>query len=77
MLPSHIAYTVTEPANGGPDSRATWREVGALFPQKSGKGWLLVIHPQISVSGRVVVTERREKSKPAENGGGASDWPRG
>jgi hypothetical protein len=70
MLPSHIAYTVTEPNGGGPDSRATWREVGALFPQKSGRGWLLVIHPQISVAGRIVITERREKEKPASNTGG-------
>jgi hypothetical protein len=70
MVPSHIAYTVTEPANGGPDSRATWREVGALFPQKSGKGWLLILHPQIAVSGRLVVTERKERAAPASNNAG-------
>jgi hypothetical protein len=67
MSPSHIAFVVTEPADGGgPDSRANWREVGALFPQKSGKGWLLVLHPQISVSGRLVITEKRER--PARDG---------
>jgi hypothetical protein len=64
MRPSHIAYVVTEPANGaGPEARATWREVGALWPQKNGHGWLLVIHPQISVSGRLVITERKERSE--------------
>jgi hypothetical protein len=66
MRPSHIAYIVTEPVNGsGPDARAQWREVGGLWPQKNGKGWLLVIHPQISVSGRIVIAERREKSESA------------
>ena len=62
MRPSHIAYVVTDPPrDAGPEARATWREVGALFPQKNGTGWLLVIHPQISVSGRIVITERKEK----------------
>jgi hypothetical protein len=65
MRPSHIAYTVTD-NGGGPDSRATWREVGGLWPQKNGKGWLLVIHPQISVSGRVVISERRDRDKPGD-----------
>jgi hypothetical protein len=68
MSPSHIAYVVTEPANGaGPDSRAVWRECGALFPQKSGKGWLLVLHPQISVCGRLVITERKERPAREES----------
>lgn len=69
MRPTHVAFVVTE-GNSGPDSRATWREVGALWPQKSGKGWLLVIHPQISVSGRIVITERKEReNNPGENRG--------
>lgn len=72
MLPSHIAYVVTGPPGGGPDSRATWREVGILFPHRSGKGWDLLLHPQISVSGRIVITERREREKPesGSTGGG-------
>jgi len=75
-LPSHRAFVVTE--GNGPD-RATWHDVGALWPNKNGKGWLLVIHPGISVSGRVVIVERKDKEKPASNTGGeaAADWPRG
>jgi hypothetical protein len=42
--PSYIALVVTDPPNGaGPDSRATWREVGAVWPHKNGKGFDLVI----------------------------------
>jgi hypothetical protein len=52
---------------GGPDSRATWREVGALWPQKNGHGWLLIIHPQICISGRIVITERKEKPAEAQS----------
>jgi hypothetical protein len=54
---------VTDPSDGSADSRATWREVGILFPHKSGKGWDLLLHPQIAVSGRIVITERRERDK--------------
>ena len=68
MRPSHIAYIVTDPPrDAGPDARATWREVGVLFPQKNGNGWLLTIHPQISISGRIVITAKKEK--PAEKPG--------
>jgi len=63
MSPTHIAYVVTEPSAGGPDSRATWREVGVLLPHKSSNGWDLLLHPQIAVSGRIVITERRERER--------------
>jgi hypothetical protein len=62
MRPSHIAHIVTE-ANSGPDSRALWREIGVIWPHKSGKGFDLVIHPQLSVSGRIVCTERRDRAE--------------
>jgi hypothetical protein len=66
MRPSHVAWVVTNPSNeGGPENRATWREVGALWPAKNGNGWVLVVHPGISISGRIVITERRDK--PAES----------
>jgi len=64
--PSHIAYVVTEPNGGGPDSRAIWREVGAVWPHKRGSGFDLVIHPQLSVSGRIVCTERKERAGPGD-----------
>lgn len=62
MSPSHIAYIVSNPSGEGPDSRANWREIGILFPHKNGRGWDLLLHPQLAVSGRVVITERRERS---------------
>ena len=65
MLPSHIAYVVTDPPGDAPDSRAIWREIGAVWPHKNGHGFDVVIHAQISVSGRIVCTERREREKPA------------
>jgi hypothetical protein len=71
MRPSHIAYIVTEPNDSSPDARAAWREVGILFPHKSGKGWDLLLHPQIAVSGRIVITERRERDKPATESTGS------
>lgn len=67
MSPSHIAYIVTEANGGGPDSRANWREVGALWPHKKGTGFDLILHPQISVCGRVVITERRERPAREES----------
>jgi hypothetical protein len=71
MSPSHIAYIVTNPSGGGPDSRATWREIGILFPHKSGRGWDLLLHPQVAVSGRIVITERRDRDKTvADSEGG-------
>jgi hypothetical protein len=76
MRPSHIAFVVSEPArDAGPDARVQWREVGALFPNKNGKGWLLVVHPQISVSGRIVITERREWEKPKEDDADRPEQP--
>jgi len=64
-LPSHRAFVVTE--GSGPD-RASWHDVGALWPNKNGNGWLLVVHAGISISGRIVIVERKEK--PAGNNGG-------
>jgi hypothetical protein len=64
--PSHIAYVVTDPKEGS-DRKAIWREVGAIWPHKNGSGFDLVLVDQLSVSGRIVCTERKEKSaEPAE-----------
>ena len=67
MAPTFIAYVVSEPNGGGPDSRANWREVGILFPHKKGSGFDLILHPQISVSGRIVCTEQRERPAREES----------
>jgi hypothetical protein len=58
--PTHRAHVVVEPKEGS-DRKATWIEVGAVWPHKSGKGFDLVIPPGISVSGRIVCTEPKEK----------------
>jgi hypothetical protein len=63
--PSHLAYVVTDAKEGG-DKKAIWRKVGAVWPHKNGSGFDLVVDPQISVSGRIVITERKEdEAEPA------------
>jgi hypothetical protein len=74
--PTHIAYIVTDPREGSsPDKKAVWREVGAIWPHKNGNGFDLVIPEGLSVSGRIVCTERKEKAaeeKTAENNAAAA-----
>ena len=62
--PSHIAYIVTDPKEGT-DKKAVWREVGAVWPHKSGKGFDLVIPDGISVTGRIVCTEPKDRDASA------------
>jgi hypothetical protein len=57
--PSHRAYVVSTPKNDG--EKGFWREVGVLWPHKNGKGYDLIIHEGISVSGRIVCTEPKDK----------------
>lgn len=64
-LPTHEAFVVSE--GNGPD-RAQWFKVGALWPQKNGKGFLLVIQPGISLSGKIVITERKERVERSSPG---------
>jgi hypothetical protein len=59
--PTHIAYVVSEPKEGS-DRKPIWREVGAIWPHKNGSGFDLVLADQLSVSGRIVCTERKDKS---------------
>jgi hypothetical protein len=58
--PTHTAYVVTD-AKEGSDKKGFWHEVGAVWPHSKGSGFDLVITPGISVSGRVVITERKDK----------------
>ena len=58
--PSHIAYVVTD-AKEGSDKKAVWRKVGAVWPHKNGNGFDLIVDPQIALSGRIVITERKEE----------------
>ncbi len=62
--PTHTAYVVID-AKEGSDRKATWHEVGAVWPHKKGNGFDLVIPPGISVTGRIVCTERKEKEPAA------------
>jgi hypothetical protein len=59
--PTHIAYVVKDPKEGT-DKEAMWREVGAVWPHKNGKGFDVVIYDQVAVSGRIVCTERKDKA---------------
>ena len=57
--PSHIAYVVNKANKPGADD--FWRPVGAVFPHGKGNGFDLVLYDQISVWGRIVCTERKDK----------------
>jgi hypothetical protein len=59
--PTHTAYVVIN-APAGSDRKAIWREVGAVWPHNRGKGFDLVIPEGISVSGRIVIVERKQTS---------------
>jgi hypothetical protein len=58
--PSHIAYIV-EKDEDKPEAPGFWREVGAVWPHKSG-GFDVVIAKGIAVSGRITCRERKEKA---------------
>jgi hypothetical protein len=58
--PTHIAYVVNEPSKDA--GKAQWREIGAVWRHKNGSGFDLVIYDQISVAGRIVCTERKDKA---------------
>jgi hypothetical protein len=59
--PTHSAYIVINPPEGS-GRKAIWHEVGAVWPHKNGNGFDLVIPAGMSVSGRIVCTERKEKT---------------
>jgi hypothetical protein len=63
--PTHTAYVVIKPREGS-DRKATWHEVGAVWPHKSGNGFDLVIPEGVSLSGRIVITERRQQAREPE-----------
>ena len=58
IKPTHSAYIVVEPKEGT-DRKATWHEVGAVWPHKNGEGFDVVIPPGLSVTGRIVCTKRK------------------
>jgi hypothetical protein len=56
--PTHTAYVVISPREGS-ERKASWKEVGAMWPHKNGAGFDLVIPEGISLSGRIVLIERK------------------
>jgi len=61
--PTHRAYVVSKPKEG--EEKSYWHEVGAVWPHKTGKGFDIVIYDGLSVSGRIVCVEPRDKEPPA------------
>ena len=57
--PTHRAFVVSK-AKDGPDQKAFWHEIGVVWPHSKGKGFDVVIHEGISVSGRIVCTEPKQ-----------------
>ena len=58
--PTHRAYVVPA-ANEG--KKAFWHEVGVVWPHKNGNGFDIVLNEGISVHGRIVCTEAKEKDE--------------
>ena len=58
--PTHHAYVV-ESLPEGSERKPRWTEIGAIWPHKNGKGFDLVIPAGISITGRIVCTERKEQ----------------
>ncbi len=57
--PSHTAYIVINPKDGR-SGKASWHEVGAVWPHSNGEGFDVVILERMSVTGRIVCTRRKE-----------------
>jgi len=58
--PSHIAYVVVQPKEGS-DRKAVWHRVASVWAHDKGNGFDLVIPPSVTLSGRIVCTERRDE----------------
>jgi hypothetical protein len=59
--PTHTAYVVINPEPGS-NKKAIWHRVGSVWPHKNGKGFDVVIPEGISLAGRIVCTEPKERS---------------
>jgi hypothetical protein len=58
--PTHIAYVVIQ-SDQDSNQKPFWHEVGAVWPHKNGSGFDLMIPAGISVTGRIVCVERKDK----------------
>ena len=59
--PSHTAYVVVQPEEGS-DRKPVWHPVASVWPHSKGNGFDLVIPPGVTLSGRIVCTERKDKA---------------
>lgn len=57
--PSHIAYVVNKTTKNG-KTQSFWRSVGAVWPHEDGDGFDVVIHDQVSVTGRITCRVPKE-----------------
>lgn len=57
--PTYNAYVVTQSKQER--GKTFWTKVGAVWPHNEGSGFDVVIAEGISVSGRIVCTEPKEK----------------
>jgi hypothetical protein len=62
--PTHTAFVVNKRKDD--ETKKDWREVGAVWPHKKGSGFDVVLFDQLSVSGRIVCTERKDKPETTE-----------
>jgi hypothetical protein len=62
--PSHIAYVVNKATKNGKE-QSFWRAVGAVWPHKNGSGFDVVIHDQLSVTGRITCTVPKDDEADA------------
>ncbi len=58
--PTHIACVVIQPEQDS-GQKPFWHEVGAIWLHKNGSGFDLMIPAGISVTGRIVCVERKDK----------------
>jgi len=63
--PSHYANVVVN-APEGSEREATWHRIAAVWPHTKGNGFDLVIPPGVTISGRIVITERKEREATAD-----------
>ncbi|HJU11577.1 MAG TPA: hypothetical protein VJ728_11905 [Candidatus Binataceae bacterium] len=62
--PTHRAYVISQPREEG--GKGFWHEVGAIWPHKNGNGFDLVLYEGISIHGRIVCIEPKDKEPEPE-----------
>jgi len=63
MKPHYVAYTIREGKEK--EDKGYWLDIGAAWPTKDGKGFILQLDA-LPVNGRVVLREPKPKEAPEE-----------